>query len=131
MQSQLPQRKYPRLKSFDYGRGGGYFLTICTHNRKRLLSTISTESKTDGTTLVGWGLAPTESETDGERTMGTEFPNVRLTRFGEIVEKQLLHVQERFKCVTVDRYVIMHSLTRIEPIWFETANSLPYCVEKV
>ena len=36
----LPERKRLRLEHFDYRRGGGYFLTICTQSRKELLSQI-------------------------------------------------------------------------------------------
>ena len=34
------QRKWPRLKNYDYSSGGFYFITICTKNRKRFLSRI-------------------------------------------------------------------------------------------
>ena len=36
----LPKRKDLRLKGFDYSKTGTYFLTICTQNRKNVLSTI-------------------------------------------------------------------------------------------
>lgn len=29
----FPQRKSPRLKGYDYGQAGAYFVTICTHER--------------------------------------------------------------------------------------------------
>ena len=32
----LPNRKNNRLKNFDYGQNGVYFITICTQNRKRI-----------------------------------------------------------------------------------------------
>ena len=34
------QRKWPRLKNYDYSSEGFYFITICTNNRKRFLSRI-------------------------------------------------------------------------------------------
>ena len=34
------QRKWPRLKNYDYSSEGFYFITICTKNRKRFLSRI-------------------------------------------------------------------------------------------
>ena len=37
---ELPQRKKPRLQSFDYSTSGGYFITICTKGRQCLLSTV-------------------------------------------------------------------------------------------
>ena len=45
----LPERKLHRLKDWDYSQPGYYFITICTQNRRCLLSTI-----------VGRGLAPAE-----------------------------------------------------------------------
>ena len=36
----LPKRKDIRLKNYDYSSAGAYFLTICTQNRKNILSTI-------------------------------------------------------------------------------------------
>ena len=37
----LPKRKPNRLENFDYSKNGAYFLTLCTKNRKRLLSNIN------------------------------------------------------------------------------------------
>ena len=47
---ELPKRKNPRLKDFDYSTSGAYFITICTKNMKHYLGTI-----------VGRGLAPAEN----------------------------------------------------------------------
>lgn len=38
MENTRPQRKHPRLDSFDYSSAGAYFITICTQNRRCLLS---------------------------------------------------------------------------------------------
>ena len=38
--TELFDRKSPRLKGFDYNSKGAYFITICTKNRKCLLSDI-------------------------------------------------------------------------------------------
>ena len=37
-------RKNHRLKNYDYGQSGYYFITICTRDRAPILSTISTQS---------------------------------------------------------------------------------------
>jgi len=37
---ELPKRKPNRLASYDYNGEGAYFITICTQNRKCLLSRI-------------------------------------------------------------------------------------------
>jgi REP element-mobilizing transposase RayT len=36
----LPERKIIRLKNYDYSSAGGYFVTICTQNRKCLFGKI-------------------------------------------------------------------------------------------
>jgi len=35
-----PQRKSPRLSGYDYTQSGGYFVTICTHQRASLFGEI-------------------------------------------------------------------------------------------
>ena len=77
----LPQRKPTRLANYDYRQNGYYFVTICTHNRKNVLSRI-----------VGQGLAPAENE---------------LLPYGKIVEKELLAIEKRYAGVRMDKYVIM------------------------
>ena len=99
MEKNLPQRKHPRLRSYDYGSAGAYFITICTHHRKCLLSHI-----------VGRGLAPAETV---------------YTQLGEIAKEQLLQLENRFPTMKIDAYVIMpnhiHAILRLE----ETAGASP------
>ena len=80
-QQTLPKRKHPRLKDYDYSSAGGYFVTICAHNKQRVFSRI-----------VGRGLAPAE---------------VQLTQYGKIAQAQLLQLESRFPFMAVDQYVIM------------------------
>ena len=77
----LPKRKPNRLSSYNYDGEGTYFITICTQDRKCLLSRI-----------VGGG--------------ALDAPKNQLTNMGEIVEKYILsgNCMER---ITVDKYVIM------------------------
>ena len=88
---ELPQRKYPRLKEFDYSQPGYYYITIHTADPSVRLSTI--------------GLASTEVL-------------VRLTKVGRIAREQLLRLPERFATVRIDKYVIMpthiHAIVVIE-----------------
>ena len=44
----LPRRKQIRLRTYDYSAPGAYFVTICTHERRCILSDIA----------VGEGRAP-------------------------------------------------------------------------
>ena len=98
MDKELPKRKSTRLKNFDYGSIGAYFVTICIRDRMPILSEIA---KTDLTAtdktiglLVGEGLAPPEI-------------TVKLKPCGEIIKEQLQLIETRFPSVTVEGYVIM------------------------
>ena len=42
VETELPKRKMLRLQNFDYNTNGAYFITICTKDRKNLLSKIIT-----------------------------------------------------------------------------------------
>ena len=90
----LPKRKPTRLKEFDYSKQGVYFITICTHNRKNVLSDI----------IVGEGLCA--------------LPKVRLTPIGELVNNAIIYIDENYNGVSVDKYVIMpnhiHLMIRID-----------------
>ena len=83
-EKELPKRKHTRLQNFDYSTTGAYFITICTKDRRCVLSKV-----------VGRGLAPAE-------TNGIEY-----TSFGKIAEHQLLLLEERYPFLSVDQYVIM------------------------
>ena len=89
---ELPKRKPNRLSSYDYDREGTYFLTICTQDRKCLLSKI-----------VGGG--------------ALDAPLNQLTDIGEIVEKYIRSGNQMDR-VRVEKYVIMpnhvHILLMVE-----------------
>ena len=84
MENELPKRKHPRLDNYDYSSAGAYYVTICTQNRRCVLSRV-----------VGRGLAPAENK-------GIEY-----TLLGEIAEKQLRLLEDRYPYLAVDKYVIM------------------------
>ena len=101
MQKEFPCRKHPRLKEYDYASIGAYFVTICTHNRRCLLSHV-----------VGRGLAPAETE---------------LTAYGKIASEQLMLLENRYPDVRVDQFVIMPNHIHIIFIFeeSETAGASP------
>ena len=78
---ELPKRKPNRLPFYDYDKEGAYFLTICTQDRKCLLSRI-----------VGGG--------------ALDAPENQLTDVGKIVEKYILSGNSMER-ITVQSYVIM------------------------
>ena len=50
----LPVRKPNRLKNYDYSTPGAYFITVCTREKRCILSRIAKPVGTD----VGEGLLP-------------------------------------------------------------------------
>ena len=40
MKKKIIERKNHRLKDFDYGAYGYYYVTICTYNKEKLLGSI-------------------------------------------------------------------------------------------
>ena len=77
----LPQRKHPRLQTFDYSEDGMCFLTLCIKDKEKLLCNI-----------VGRGVLDT--------------PSVLLTSTGKIVEKYIRSINN-VEMVSVEKYVIM------------------------
>lgn len=97
MENQKKQRKPTRLRNFDYSTTGAYFITICTRDRMKILSEITRENltstnKTNDSRSVGEVLAP---------------PAPKLFPIGEIVEEQISDLEERYKDILIDEYVIM------------------------
>ena len=91
----LPKRKPLRLPDYDYSAPGACFVTICTHDRRCILSDI---------TVGALHEAPAVS--------------VKLTQLGQIVDEAIQSLPERYSNLTVDQYVVMpnhiHLLLRME-----------------
>ena len=87
------ERKPNRIVGYDYSQEGAYFITICTKERKRILSRVSV-----GTPLPG-------------------CPKTELLRHGEIADKYIRQMDTFYSFLSVDKYVIMpdhiHLLIRI------------------
>ena len=77
-----PKRKQNRLPDYDYSQNGAYFITICTQDRKQILSKIS---------------------------VGTPVPGcpVELLRHGEIADKMIRQLNDFYDHISVDKYTIM------------------------
>ena len=79
---ELPKRKSTRLKGHDYSTPGAYFITICTKDRKQILSRIVG----DDAYIV---------------------PQNRLSNYGFVCEKDIKNINDKYDDVVVDKYVIM------------------------
>lgn len=82
MEDRLIKRKANRLKNFDYSASGAYFITICTKNRKCILSEIV------GADII----RPCE---------------IQLTQYGEIVKSGIINISKIYPNCIVNHYVIM------------------------
>ena len=78
----IPKRKSNRLKKFDYGQQGCYFLTLCARDRLPLFGSISS------------GTDSTPPETD-------------LSDFGKIICNQLQNMISTYHDIQIEKYVIM------------------------
>ncbi len=81
--NKLPKRKQLRLKNYNYLQPGYYFITICTHKRRKLLSNIE----------------------DGDGSF--ETPKLKLTPLGKEIVKTLEYIDNHYPNVTIDKYVLM------------------------
>ena len=105
----LAKRKRLRLQNYDYDSHGAYFLTICTHQRKPILSKIAPVTVGDGAHDV-----PFESNNG----------IIQHTTIGKIVEKYLLS-SENIPGIKIDQYVIMPN--HIHVIIIVESNPIPPC----
>ena len=78
----LKTRKTPRFKDFDYNTAGAYFITVCTQNRRLLLSRI-----------VGTGVL--------------DCPRTELTEYGAIADKYIKQLDAFYDNLSIEGYVIM------------------------
>jgi REP element-mobilizing transposase RayT len=88
VQTELPRRKHPRLKGYDYSSAGYYFITICTFARQPIFACTS----------VG---AIQESPEANQPFI------LYQSSAGDIVERVLLEIPNRYPSVKIDKYVIM------------------------
>ena len=77
----LPTRKHPRLKGYDYSRSGAYHITVCIKDRHMLL----------------WKPTP----------VGAAFGRLSLSEIGLLIDKEIDKIDSIYDNVKIDNYVIM------------------------
>ena len=107
----FPQRKRTRLKNFDYSTNGMYFVTICTKEKQKILSKI-----------VG-----------GDAHIA---PSCELTYYGKVVDKYINSINNVYKNISVENYVIMpnhiHMLIMIDgTMWASSPTTISDIVRSV
>ena len=78
----LPVRKHPRLKGYDYNQNGAYFITFCVKDRHEILGNVV-----------------------GRDAPGAPF--VELSDSGKAVCEEIEKTQECYGGVVIDKYVVM------------------------
>ncbi len=101
----LQKRKPTRLKKYDYSAEGLYFITVCTKDKKCILSHIK----------VGTGVL--------------DRPENVLTDVGKIADKYINQLNNFYKHITVDKYIIMpnhiHLLLQINVSYGRSGTPVP------
>lgn len=77
MKENLPVRKKIRLKDYDYTQENMYFITICVKDRLELLGNIAKENY------------------------------INLTKEGHIAKQNIYRLEEIYKNIIIDEYVVM------------------------
>jgi len=98
MQKELPVRKHPRWKGYNYSSNGAYFITICVKSGNEMLGQIV-----------------------GRDDPGA--PCLELSEYGLIAKKYIESIDKYYKGITVDKYVIMTH--HIHMIIFVDRNGAP------
>ena len=86
MNNDLPQRKPLRKEGFDYDFCGVYFITICTQDRREILSQIV-------------GVDVPDDPYD--------HPQIKLTDYGTIADKYIKQLNDFYNHLSIEWYVIM------------------------
>ena len=104
----LPKRKANRLPGYDYSQNGGYFVTICTQDKKNIL----------------WGKNTNEGLQQGKPVV--------LSNIGTLVERAINNISKRHKGIVIDKYVIMPNHIHMILILgdYETSPSLSRIVRQ-
>jgi REP element-mobilizing transposase RayT len=92
-------RKNHRLKNYDYGRYGYYYVTICTNNRAPLLSTVTTRVQ-DDTSVSAYPAV-------GSDALVAPKPSVTLTPLGEKVLESWYKIETLNENVFIQKFVFM------------------------
>ncbi|MFH1857245.1 MAG: transposase [Candidatus Omnitrophota bacterium] len=88
---ELPKRKAPRLKEYDYSAAGYYFVTICSKDKQDIFGKINHK-------FVGALLACARDNNSVK---------IKLTKIGQIIDSQWNNIPNQYNNVDVDQFIIM------------------------
>jgi len=94
---ELPVRKHPRLKGYDYNQNGSYFITFCVKDKHEILGQLS----------VGRGIL--------------DAPLVILSEYGNALREAIEFLNNNENGIDIVHYVIMpnhvHMIVRVEKLY--------------
>ncbi|MFH0790600.1 MAG: transposase [Candidatus Omnitrophota bacterium] len=91
---ELLTRKQIRLKNYDYSLNGYYFVTVCSYNRESVFGEMINNEKSVGAN----GCWPDNNAIQ-----------IKLNKFGLIVDEELKNTENIRHEIKLDRYMIMHN----------------------
>ena len=113
---ELKDRKTTRLKGVDYNHNKIVFLTICTKERRCILSRVVGTGVLDG---------PQHRQPAGfVRGGNSNGLQVQLTRYGQIADKYILQLNDFYDDLSVESYVIMPNHIHIL-LWVKSDENGP------
>ena len=101
---ELPKRKPTRLRNYDYNIPGAYFITICTQDKRQILSRIV------GGDILDAPKSATNTTASCKSVGGDvlDAPNsIKLLPHGEIANKYINRLNDFYEDLKVEHYVIM------------------------
>ena len=117
-----------RLKGYDYGANGRYFVTICTKNRVAYFGDIVSPVATDNNALpvetnnnavpvetnnnplpveTNNNALPVETNNNALPVQTDNYPSLRATEIGKMAAKFWMEIPHHFPFVTLDAFVVM------------------------
>jgi len=121
--NELPKRKPNRLKNYDYGQNGAYFVTVCIKGRHEILGNIPVGATVPGRPFPASehpfpasahpfpaSAHPFPASAHPFQTIDHPFQTVarmELSEIGQIVDDAIKYYKENLFGVVFDRYVIM------------------------
>ncbi len=98
--TKLLTRKNTRLKDYNYSDNGWYFVTICSKGREKIFGEHNENT-------VGEGLAPSRYRNHKTPNRVRYKNNIKLSKIGEIIDKQWIDIPNQYNNVKLDEYIIM------------------------
>jgi REP element-mobilizing transposase RayT len=86
-----------RVKNYDYGQAGAYFVTICTKNQKHFFGEVAPIVETPNLGV----------SSDQGKLLSSQRYQMQYSKLGDIAQKYWLEIPNHFSFVTLGEWVVM------------------------